>query len=73
MQQAGQLEVTTTPYTHPILPLLADTDAGRVAVPNMTLPQHRFQWPEDIARHLLKAWDLYQDQLWARTPWIVAF
>ncbi|MBV8883771.1 MAG: glycoside hydrolase, partial [Chroococcidiopsidaceae cyanobacterium CP_BM_RX_35] len=25
MQEAGQLEVTTTPYTHPILPLLADT------------------------------------------------
>ena len=60
MQAAGQLEVTTTPYTHPILPLLADTNAGRVAVPNMTLPQHRFQWAEDIPRHLRKAWDLYQ-------------
>ena len=62
MQKAGQLEITTTPYTHPILPLLADTDAGRVAVPNMTLPQHRFQWSEDIPRHLRKAWELYQDQ-----------
>ena len=62
MQQAGQLEVTTTPYTHPILPLLADTNAGRVAVPNMTLPQQRFQWAEDIPRHLRKAWDLYEDR-----------
>ncbi|MBD1939516.1 glycoside hydrolase [Microcoleus sp. FACHB-68] len=62
MQQAGQLEVTTTPYTHPILPLLADTDAGRVAVPHMTLPQHRFQWEEDIPRHLQKAWDMYTDR-----------
>ena len=62
MQEKGQLEVTTTPYTHPILPLLADTNAGRVAVPNMTLPQRRFQWPEDIPRHLKKAWDLYQDR-----------
>ena len=62
MQKAGQLEITTTPYTHPILPLLADTDAGRVAVPNMTLPQQRFQWSEDIPRHLRKAWELYQDQ-----------
>ncbi|MDY6938503.1 MAG: glycoside hydrolase [Cyanobacteriota bacterium] len=62
MQETGQLEVTTTPYTHPILPLLADTDAGRVAVPNMTLPDRRFQWPEDIPRHLRKAWEMYKDR-----------
>ncbi|MEC4815972.1 MAG: glycoside hydrolase [Scytonema sp. PMC 1069.18] len=62
MQDAGQLEVTTSPYTHPILPLLADTNAGRVAVPNMTLPEERFQWAEDIPRHLQKAWDLYIDR-----------
>lgn len=62
MQQKGQLEVTTTPYTHPILPLLADTNSGRVAVPQMTLPKHRFQWAEDIPRHLQKAWDLYKDR-----------
>ena len=62
MQNAGQLEVTTSPYTHPILPLLADTDLGRVAVPEMVLPKQRFQWPADIHRHLQKAWDLYQDR-----------
>ena len=62
MQASGQLEVTTTPYTHPILPLLADTDAGQVAVPGMTLPQSRFQWEEDIPRHLQKAWEMYQDR-----------
>lgn len=62
MQETGQLEVTTTPYTHPILPLLADTDAGRVAVPAMTLPQDRFQWPEDIRRHLQRAWEMYRDR-----------
>jgi alpha-amylase/alpha-mannosidase (GH57 family) len=62
MQEAGQLEVTTTPYTHPILPLLADTNAGRVAVPEMNLPQQRFQWAEDIPRHLDKAWYIYKDR-----------
>ncbi len=62
MQEAGQLEVTTTPYTHPILPLLADTDAGRVAIPKMKLPQQRFQWAEDIPRHLDKAWQMYCDR-----------
>ncbi|HEY9906515.1 MAG TPA: glycoside hydrolase [Thermosynechococcaceae cyanobacterium] len=67
MQDAGQLEVITTPYTHPILPLLADTDAGRVAVPNMTLPQQRFQWAEDIPRHLQKAWTMYEERF-GRSP-----
>ena len=67
MQDAGQLEVTTTPYTHPILPLLADTDAGRVAVPNMTLPQKRFQWAEDIPRHLKKSWTMYEERF-GRSP-----
>ncbi|MBD2560224.1 MULTISPECIES: glycoside hydrolase [Nostoc] len=62
MQEAGQLEVTTTPYTHPILPLLADTNSGRVAVPYMTLPKQRFQWEEDIPRHLRKAWNFYKDR-----------
>ena len=61
MQDAGQLEIMTTPYTHPILPLLADTNAGRVAVPNMDLP-HRFQWTEDIPRHLSIAWEMYCDR-----------
>lgn len=62
MQEAGQLEITTTPYTHPILPLLADTNCGRVAIPNMALPEHRFQWEEDIPRHLRKAWEVYEDR-----------
>ncbi|GAB1537643.1 hypothetical protein NUACC21_02920 [Scytonema sp. NUACC21] len=67
MQDTGQLEVTTSPYTHPILPLLADTNSGRVAVPHMILPEYRFQWAEDIPRHLRKAWDLYVERF-GRTP-----
>lgn len=62
MQDAGQLEIMTTPYTHPILPLLADTNAGRVAVPNLSLPQTRFSWAEDIPRHLSIAWEMYCDR-----------
>ncbi|HEY9664597.1 MAG TPA: glycoside hydrolase family 57 protein, partial [Allocoleopsis sp.] len=62
MQAQGQLEITTTPYTHPILPLLADTNAGQVAIPKMKLPQERFQWAEDIPRHLRKAKQIYGDR-----------
>ena len=61
MQDSGQIEIMTTPYTHPILPLLADTNAGKIAVPEMILPQ-RFQWEEDIPRHLSIAWEMYVDR-----------
>jgi alpha-amylase/alpha-mannosidase (GH57 family) len=60
MQQKGQLEIITSPYTHPILPLLADNYAGRVAVPQMLLPGLRFQWEQDINLHLTKAKQVYQ-------------
>ncbi|HEY9630813.1 MAG TPA: glycoside hydrolase [Coleofasciculaceae cyanobacterium] len=62
MQASGQLEITTTPYTHPILPLLADTNSGRVALPKMVLPEQRFQWAEDIPRHLRKAKQIYRER-----------
>ncbi|MBE9030820.1 glycoside hydrolase [filamentous cyanobacterium LEGE 11480] len=62
MQNAGQLEITTTPYTHPILPLLADTNSGRVAVRDLPLPEQRFQWAEDMPRHLRKAKEMYSDR-----------
>ncbi|PSO48718.1 MAG: glycoside hydrolase [Cyanobacteria bacterium SW_9_44_58] len=61
MQETGQLELTTSPYTHAILPLLADTDAAKIAVPDINLPQHCFRWEEDIPRHLEKAKAVYQD------------
>ncbi|MBE9222212.1 glycoside hydrolase [Cyanobacterium stanieri LEGE 03274] len=67
MQDEGQLEVTTTPYTHPILPLLNDTNAGRVALPHMELPVSRFQWGEDVPRHLHRAWTMYQERF-GRSP-----
>lgn len=60
MQERGQIEVTTTPYTHPILPLLANTDSGRVARPQMLLPRSRFNWPEDVRSQLLRGKENYQ-------------
>ncbi|UFP93928.1 glycoside hydrolase family 57 protein [Gloeobacter morelensis] len=60
MQERGQIEVTTTPYTHPILPLLANTDSGRAARPQMALPRSRFHWPQDVRTQLLKGKENYQ-------------
>ncbi len=63
MQSRGQLEVSTTPYTHPILPLLIDSHAGRVAVPQMHLPGLRFRWEMDVNLHLEKGKQVYRQHM----------
>ena len=40
----GQIEISTTPYYHPILPLLCDSNIAGVAHPNVPLPP-RFRYP----------------------------
>jgi len=48
----GQIEVSTSPYFHPILPLLVDTRSAREATPGMTLPNVLFHFPEDAREQL---------------------
>jgi alpha-amylase/alpha-mannosidase (GH57 family) len=40
LQEAGQCELSVTPYSHPILPLLFDFKAARDGMPDAPLPQH---------------------------------
>ncbi len=58
-QDNGQIEVTTTPYYHPILPLLIDTNSAKVAMPDAVLPEAPFQYPEDAAFHVSAAREKY--------------
>jgi alpha-amylase/alpha-mannosidase (GH57 family) len=51
----GQIEISTTPYYHPILPLLCDTDIARTSNPHTPLPQPPFRYPEDAREHLARA------------------
>ena len=53
----GQIEVSTTPFYHPILPLLCDTQIAETAHPYVPLPP-RFQYPAD-ARHQLESARVY--------------
>ena len=47
MASGGQVELSFSPFYHPILPLLCDTDSARVAMPNVRLPRQRFTHPDD--------------------------
>jgi alpha-amylase/alpha-mannosidase (GH57 family) len=51
---AGRIEISTTPFYHPILPLLCDSDIAGVAHPNVPLPP-RFRYPQDARRQLALA------------------
>ncbi|MDZ4802120.1 MAG: glycoside hydrolase family 57 protein [Bryobacteraceae bacterium] len=50
----GQIELSTTPYYHPILPLLCDTDIAQVSHPYVPLPP-RFRYPQDAQEQLVMA------------------
>jgi alpha-amylase/alpha-mannosidase (GH57 family) len=50
----GQVEISTTPYYHPILPLLCDTNIAEISHPYVALPQ-RFCYPEDAREQIARA------------------
>jgi alpha-amylase/alpha-mannosidase (GH57 family) len=54
LMEQDQIELTTTPFFHPILPLVIDTDFTRRARPDLPLPA-RFHAPEDAEAQLQRA------------------
>ncbi len=62
----GQIEISTTPFYHPILPLLCDSNIAAVAHPHVPLPS-RFQYPQD-ARHQLQTAREFMGQKFGRAP-----
>lgn len=50
-----QVELSSSPFYHPILPLLCDTDIYLRTHPESRMPRHRFQRPEDAAEQLARA------------------
>jgi alpha-amylase/alpha-mannosidase (GH57 family) len=56
----GQVELSTTPFYHPILPLLCDSDVARVANPGTPLPRRAFRHPEDAREQLRRAKEYHE-------------
>lgn len=54
LMEREQIELTTTPFFHPILPLVIDTEFTRRARPDLPLPS-RFHAPEDAESQLRRA------------------
>src|SRR6476660_5352268 len=58
--QKGSIEISATPFYHPILPLVCDTSAGGVSSPGLPLPQNRYRHPEDAREQLMRGLDLHE-------------
>ena len=65
---SGQIEVLTTPFYHPILPLLVDTDLARQNQPWDPLPETPFRFAEDASAQVAKAVKFYHD-IFGISPW----
>jgi alpha-amylase/alpha-mannosidase (GH57 family) len=61
MQEAGQIEVTMTPFAHPILPLLVDSNLASVAMPSAELPVPAFRYGEDAVAQVARGVTMYQE------------
>jgi len=47
LEETGQIEISVTPYAHPILPLLCDLHTALEPSPGLPLPAVDFRHPED--------------------------
>jgi alpha-amylase/alpha-mannosidase (GH57 family) len=63
----GQIEISTSPFYHPILPLLCDTDVYLRTHPGSPMPRHRFVHPEDAGEQLEQAAACHE-RLFGRRP-----
>ncbi|HWI19109.1 MAG TPA: glycoside hydrolase family 57 protein, partial [Vicinamibacterales bacterium] len=56
----GQVELSTSPFYHPILPLLCDSDAHQRAHPGAARPRHHVRRPEDARLQIARAIDFHE-------------
>jgi alpha-amylase/alpha-mannosidase (GH57 family) len=60
LQNKNIIELSTTPYYHPILPLLCDTHSAKEPTPHIALPNNRFSHPEDAQEQIRMGVDYFK-------------
>jgi alpha-amylase/alpha-mannosidase (GH57 family) len=65
--ERGQVEISASPFYHPILPLLCDTDVYLRTHPFAPVPRPPFRHPEDAAEQLDRARRCHE-RLFGRAP-----
>jgi alpha-amylase/alpha-mannosidase (GH57 family) len=67
LQARGQLELTTTPFYHPIMPLLWDKRQARRAMPDVLLPNYVDGLHEDVPEHIRRS-VAFHEKLFGEKP-----
>ncbi len=67
LSDSGQVELTTSPFYHPILPLLWDKRSAREAMPGCDLPKNLESYKEDALLHIKRA-VTYHTKLFGEAP-----
>lgn len=62
LKSMGNLELSVSPFYHPILPLLCNTDSIREAMPDAKLPERQFAFPQDANEQIKMAIDYFQSK-----------
>ena len=62
LQDQGRIEISTTPYYHPILPLLCDMRSAHEALPRLNLPDVKGSFKDDARHQLQAAATLYREK-----------
>lgn len=65
--ERGQIEISTTPFYHPILPLLCDSNVARESNPHSPLIDPPFQHSEDAREQLARA-RAWHERVFGRPP-----
>lgn len=61
LAEEGTIELSTSPYYHPIMPLLIDSSTAREAMPNVILPEKKFQHKQDASHQVQSAIDFFKE------------
>ena len=61
-QEKGQIEISVSPFYHPITPLLYDNKLAKDCMPNIKLPNDVFNAPEDANMQINKAKRYYEEK-----------
>ena len=61
LHEKGCIELSVSPYYHPILPLLCDTRLAQTAMPRVTLPTANFRHPEDARSQIRRGVEYFRE------------
>ncbi len=60
LESSGNLEISISPFYHPILPLLCNSDSTLESMPEAELPNTNFNFPEDATAQINNALNFYK-------------